>query len=94
MSMSNYPNKGVFCRRLREVTAMRVGNNNEEQLQAFVLGGKLTKGEKGAVFMFVAQTMGKSKTKIANEGDWIVSEDGFAFDVLPDSSFRREYEPK
>ena len=41
MSMSKYPTKGKFCRKLREVTAVRVRRDNEEQLQQLVLGGRL-----------------------------------------------------
>lgn len=96
MSMSEYPTKGKFCRKLREVTAVRVAADNEEQLQQLVLGGKMTPptDDCRACFMFVARTMGRSRTKVANEGDWIVTEDGFNFEVYPDEHFRAEFEPK
>lgn len=95
MSMSEtiYP---TYCRRLREVKALQVKRDNVEQLQSFVLGGKMTPPTEDckAYFMFVARTMGRLRTKVAKEGDWIVTEDGFNFEVYPDEHFRAEYEPK
>lgn len=98
MSMSEYPTKGVFCHKLREIHAVRVEQNNEEQLQSFVLGGKYmaTQPGKKRIFLFDAITRATrmSATFIANEGDWIVTEDGTEFEVMNDAQFRRDYEPK
>ena len=94
--MSNYPNKGVFCRRLREVTAVRVGADNEEQLQQFVLGGEMTPPttQSRAYFTFYIHKQGVALIRFANEGSWIVTEDGVNFEVMTDVQFRAEYEPK
>jgi hypothetical protein len=90
--MSKYPTKGKFCRKLREVTAVRVRRDNEEQLQQLVLGGRLIKMDPQWVFVFGGEFSWKKRT--AFEGDWIVTEDGVNFEVMTDEQFRAEYEPK
>lgn len=94
--MNKYPTKGKFCRKLREVTAVRVGANNEEELQQFVLGGEMTPPttQSRAYFTFYIHKKGASIIRFANEGSWIVTEDGFNFEVMTDEHFRRDYEPK
>ena len=94
--MSEYPTKGKFCRKLREVTAVRVSRDNEEQLQHFVLGGKMIPptNQSRAYFTFYIHKKGASIIRFANEGDWIVTEDGVNFEVMTDVQFRRDYAPK
>lgn len=91
MSMSEYPHKGIFCRRLREVHAIRVSSDNEEQLQQFVVGGHLSKVGKDDQVMFFFDNPYQGW---AREGEWIVTEDGVNFEVMTDEQFRAEYEPK
>lgn len=89
--MSKYPTKGKFCRKLREVTAVRVSRDNEEQLQQFVLGGQLIELDPEWIFVFGEFCWDR---KVAIEGNWIVTEDGVNFEVMTDEHFRSEYEPK
>ena len=96
MSMKEYPTKGRFCRKLREVTAVRVVADNEEQLQQLVLGGVMTPptNQSRAYFTFYIHKKGASIIRFANESDWIVTEDGVNFEVMTNVQFRSEYEPK
>ena len=94
MSMREYPHKGIFCRRLREVHAIRVSSDNEEQLQQFVVGGHLSKVGKDDQVMFFFDNPYVTCQCWAREGEWIVTEDGTTFEVMTDAQFRRDYEPK
>lgn len=90
MSMSEtiFP---TYCRRLREVKALQVKRDNVEQLQSFVLGGRLI--EMGPEWIFVFGRFCWDR-QIAIESNWIVTEDGTTFEVMTDEQFRRDYAPK
>ena len=93
MSMIEYPHKGKFCRKLREIHAIRVSRDNEEQLQQFVVGGHLSKVGQDDQVMFFFDNPYVTCQGWAREGEWIVTEDGVNFEVMTDEHFRSEYEP-
>lgn len=89
-----YPGAGLlYCKRLEECRALKVGRYNVEQLILFVGGGEMEVPEDGPATFHFLNASG-SVWAHAQEGDYIVAERAGHFSIVPEAEFEKIWERK
>lgn len=89
-----YPGAGLlYCKRLEECRALKVGRYNVEQLILFVGGGEMEVPEDGPATFHFLNASG-SVWAHAQEGDYIVAERPGHFSIVPEAEFEKIWERK